>query len=83
MKADIHPSYRPVVFQDISTQFSFLTRSTVRTKDKIVWTDGTEYPLVKVEISSSSHPFYTGKQKTMDTAGRIDRFMKRYNINQG
>ena len=83
MKADIHPSYRPVVFQDISTQFSFLTRSTVRTKDKIVWTDGNEYPLVKVEISSSSHPFYTGKQKTMDTAGRIDRFMKRYNINQG
>jgi large subunit ribosomal protein L31 len=83
MKADIHPSYRPVVFQDISTQFSFLTRSTVRTKDKIVWTDGNEYPLVKVEISSSSHPFYTGKQKTMDTAGRIDRFMKRYNITQG
>jgi large subunit ribosomal protein L31 len=83
MKADIHPNYRPVVFQDISTQFSFLTRSTVRTKDKIVWTDGNEYPLVKVEISSSSHPFYTGKQKTMDTAGRIDRFMKRYNINQG
>ena len=83
MKADIHPSYRPVVFQDISTQFSFLTRSTVRTKDKIVWTDGNEYPLVKVEISSSSHPFYTGKQKTMDTAGRIDRFMKRYNISQG
>jgi large subunit ribosomal protein L31 len=83
MKADIHPSYRPVVFQDISTQFSFLTRSTVRTKDKVVWTDGNEYPLVKVEISSSSHPFYTGKQKTMDTAGRIDRFMKRYNITQG
>ncbi len=83
MKADIHPNYRPVVFQDISTQFSFLTRSTVRTKDKIVWTDGNEYPLVKVEISSSSHPFYTGKQKTMDTAGRIDRFMKRYNMNQG
>ena len=78
MKADIHPKYNPVVFQDVTSNFSFLTRSTLTSKDKIKWEDGEEYPLVKVEISSASHPFYTGKQKLIDTSGRIDKFKKRY-----
>jgi len=78
MKKDIHPNYRPVVFKDISTDFSFLTKSSVNTKDKIVWEDGKEYPLVKLEISSASHPFYTGKEKLLDTAGRVDKFFRRY-----
>lgn len=77
MKKDIHPNYRPVVFKDISTDYEFITRSTVRTSDTIV-KDGVEYPLVKVEISSQSHPFYTGKQKLVDTAGRVDKFYSRY-----
>ena len=75
MKKDIHPeNYRFVVFQDASCDYSFLTRSTVETKDKIKWEDGNEYPLFKMEISSDSHPFYTGKAKLIDTAGRIDKF---------
>ena len=78
MKKDIHPAYREVVFQDISTDFVFLTRSTISTKETIQWTDGKTYPLVKVEVSSHSHPFYTGKQKLVDTAGRVDKFMSRY-----
>lgn len=78
MKKDIHPNYRPVVFQDIGADFAFLTRSTIETKDTIVWEDGNEYPLAKVEISSKSHPFYTGKQNIVDTAGRVDRFKKKY-----
>ena len=78
MKKGIHPEYREVVFQDLSADFSFLTRSTIRTKDKITWTDGKEYPLVKVEVSSASHPFYTGKQKIVDTAGRVERFRQKY-----
>lgn len=78
MKKDIHPNYRPVVFQDIGADFSFLTKSTIETKDTIAWEDGNEYPLVKVEISSKSHPFYTGKQNIVDTAGRVDRFKKKY-----
>ena len=78
MKADIHPEYRQVVFQDISSDFAFLTRSTIRSKETIKWEDGNEYPLVKVEVSSHSHPFYTGKQKMLDTSGRVDRFRKRY-----
>lgn len=78
MKKDIHPNYRDVVFQDISCDFSFLTRSTVKTKETITWTDGKEYPLYKVEVSSESHPFFTGKQKIVDTAGRVDRFRKKY-----
>ena len=78
MKEGIHPNYRPVVFKDISTDFAFLTRSTINTKDTITWEDGNEYPLVKVEISSASHPFYTGKQKLVDTAGRVDKFYRRY-----
>ena len=78
MKADIHPDYREVVFQDLSSDFAFLTRSTVRSKETIKWEDGNEYPLIKVEVSSASHPFYTGKHKLMDTGGRVDRFKRRY-----
>jgi len=78
MKKDIHPEYRPVVFQDISSDFSFLTRSTVQTGETIKWEDGEEYPLVKVEISSASHPFYTGKQRVLSSGGRVDQFRRRY-----
>lgn len=78
MKADIHPNYKPVVFQDISADFSFLTRSTMTSKETVKWEDGQEYPLIKVEISSQSHPFFTGKQKIVDTAGRVDKFRRRY-----
>ncbi|ODU44566.1 type B 50S ribosomal protein L31 [uncultured Aquimonas sp.] len=78
MKADIHPKYNPVVFQDVSCDFSFLTRSTLTSKETIKWEDGQEYPLIKVEISAESHPFYTGKQKIVDTGGRIDKFRRRY-----
>ncbi|MAA78421.1 MAG: 50S ribosomal protein L31 [Deltaproteobacteria bacterium] len=82
MKKDIHPDYRLVVFQDNSAKFSFITRSTVRTRDTIKWEDGNEYPLYKLDISSASHPFYTGNQKIVDTEGRVERFMKKYNINK-
>ena len=78
MKPDTHPEYRTVVFQDTSAGKSFLTRSTIETKESIVWEDGNEYPLAKVEISSESHPFYTGQMKIVDTAGRVERFEKRY-----
>jgi large subunit ribosomal protein L31 len=78
MKADIHPNYRPVVFQDVTSDFAFLTRSTLASKETVKWEDGQEYPLIKIEVSSHSHPFYTGKQKMMDTSGRVDRFRKRY-----
>jgi large subunit ribosomal protein L31 len=78
MKADTHPDYREVVFQDLASDFAFLTRSTIKSKETIKWEDGNEYPLVKVEVSSASHPFYTGKHKLMDTGGRVDRFKRRY-----
>jgi large subunit ribosomal protein L31 len=78
MKSDIHPEYRPVVFQDMSAGTSFLTRSTISTSETVVWEDGNEYPLAKVEISSESHPFFTGQMKIVDTAGRVERFEKRY-----
>ena len=79
MKKDIHPKgYRMVVFKDMSNGESFLTKSTVQTKDTITWEDGKEYPLIKLEISNTSHPFYTGKMKLVDTAGRIDKFNSRY-----
>lgn len=78
MKSDIHPDYRLVVFQDISADFMFLTRSTVETEDTIEWEDGNTYPLAKVEISSASHPFFTGKQKLIDSGGRVERFQRRY-----
>ena len=82
MKKDIHPkNYRPVVFKDMSNEYAFLTRSTANTNETIQWEDGKEYPLVKVEISHMSHPFYTGKQKLMDTQGRVDRFRRKYEKN--
>ena len=78
MKAGIHPEYRDVVFQDVTSDFKILTRSTLSSKETVKWEDGNEYPLVKVEVSSSSHPFYTGQNKVIDTSGRVDRFRKRY-----
>ncbi len=78
MKPNIHPEYREVVFKDISTDFAFVTRSTIKTRETITWEDGKEYPLFKLEISSDSHPFFTGKQKLVDTAGRVDKFYSRY-----
>ena len=80
MKDGIHPEYREVVFQDISADFSFLTRSTISARETIKWTDGKEYPLVKIEVSSKSHPFYTGKQKIVDTAGRVEKFRQKYGM---
>lgn len=78
MKKGIHPeSYRPVVFKDMSNEDIFISRSTIQAKETIE-IDGVAYPLVKLEITSSSHPFYTGKQKLVDTAGRVDKFMTRY-----
>jgi large subunit ribosomal protein L31 len=78
MKKDIHPNYREVVFWDLTSDDKFLTRSTAPTNETIVWEDGKEYPVYKVEVSSKSHPFYTGKNVLVDTAGRVDKFMKRY-----
>ena len=79
MKKDIHPKeYRLVVFKDMSNDYAFMSKSTVQTKETIVWEDGLEYPLVKLEISHTSHPFYTGKMKLIDTAGRVDKFKSRY-----
>ncbi|MDR2980412.1 MAG: type B 50S ribosomal protein L31 [Bacteroidales bacterium] len=79
MKKDIHPKeYRTVVFKDMSNEVAFLTKSTVNTKDTIVWEDGKEYPLIKLEISNTSHPFFTGKMKLVDTAGRVDKFRNKY-----
>ncbi len=79
MKKDIHPKdYRFVVFKDMSNDYAFLTKSTVNTKDSIEWEDGKEYPLVKLEISHKSHPFYTGKMQLVDTAGRVDKFKTKY-----
>lgn len=78
MKQGIHPEYRDVVFQDLASDFKFLTRSTIQTKETIKWEDGNEYPLVKLDISSKSHPFYTGKHKMADAGGRVDKFRQRY-----
>ena len=79
MRKDIHPdNYRFCVFKDMSTEFSILTKSCVETNETIKWEDGNEYPLVTMEISSDSHPFYTGKAKLIDTAGRIDKFKNKY-----
>ncbi len=79
MKQGILPSdYRLVVFKDMSNDYTFITRSTVKTKETIVMEDGVEYPVVKLEISHMSHPFYTGKMKLVDTAGRVDKFKSRY-----
>jgi ribosomal protein L31 len=79
MKKEIHPKeYRTVIFKDMSNEIAFLTKSTVNTKDTIVWEDGKEYPLIKLEISNTSHPFFTGKMKLVDTAGRVDKFRNKY-----
>ncbi len=78
MRKGIHPEYRPVVFSDAGGDFAFLTRSTISTNDTIEWTDGNTYPLKKVEVSAASHPYYTGQMKIMDTAGRVDRYNRRY-----
>ncbi len=79
MKKDIHPAnYRYVVFKDFSCNEAFLTRSCATSKETIVWEDGKEYPLIRLEISSKSHPFFTGKMKFVDTAGRIDKFNKKF-----
>lgn len=79
MKEKIHPKdYRFVVFKDVSNDYTFLTKSTIKTDETIKWEDGNEYPLVKVEISDQSHPFYTGKMKLVDSAGRVDKFKNRY-----
>jgi len=79
MKKAIHPTnYRFVIFKDMSNDYSFLTRSTANTKETAVWEDGKEYPVIKLDISHTSHPFYTGKQQLVDTAGRIDKFKSKY-----
>ena len=79
MQKEIHPkSYKQVVFKDMSNGVSFLSRSTANSSEKVQWEDGNEYPLIKLEISNTSHPFYTGKNMLVDTAGRIDKFRKRY-----
>ena len=77
MKADTHPDYREVVFHDLSCDFKFVTRSTIQTRDKITL-DGKEYPLVKIEVSSESHPFFTGQHKIVDTAGRVEKFRQKF-----
>tara|TARA_Y200000002_G_C22651599_1_gene651576 strand:+ start:669 stop:911 length:243 start_codon:yes stop_codon:yes gene_type:complete len=78
MKKGLHPEYKEVVFLDTSSDFKFLTKSTMKSSDTIKWEDGNEYPLIKIEVSSASHPFYTGKKLFVDTAGRVEKFKKRY-----
>ncbi|WP_345764731.1 type B 50S ribosomal protein L31 [Diaminobutyricibacter sp. McL0608] len=78
MKTDIHPEYAPVVFRDLASGATFLTRSTVTSDKTIEWEDGNTYPVIDVEISSESHPFYTGKQRILDSAGRVEKFNSRY-----
>jgi large subunit ribosomal protein L31 len=78
MKKNLHPTVHQVVFKDVSADFSFLGTSTMDSKETIKWEDGKSYPLIKLEISSASHPFFTGKQRVLDTEGRIGRFKKKY-----
>ena len=78
MRPGIHPAYGPVVFRDDAADFQFLTRSTRTSSETIEWEDGNTYPLVRVDVSSASHPFYTGKQRVLDTAGRVQRFEQRF-----
>ncbi|OLR89939.1 type B 50S ribosomal protein L31 [Actinokineospora bangkokensis] len=78
MKKGIHPDYHPVVFQDQSTGKQFLTRSTATSERTVEWSDGATYPLIVVDVTSDSHPFWTGNQRVMDTAGRVERFYQRY-----
>ena len=77
MKDSIHPNYREVLFHDVSSDFKFITRSTLSTREKMEY-EGKEYPLVKIEVSSESHPFYTGKHKIVDTAGRVEKFRQKF-----
>lgn len=81
MKKEIHPQYNKVVFLDTTSDFKFLTKSTMTSDEKIKWEDGNEYPLIKIEVSSASHPFYTGKKIFLDTAGRVEKFNKKYKKN--
>ena len=83
MKKDGHPNYRQVVFVDVSNDYRFLTRSTVKTKDTTKWEDGNDYPLYKLDTSSESHPFYTGTQKMVDTAGRVEKFRQKFGKKRG
>lgn len=78
MKKDIHPDYHLVVFRDAGTGHQFLTRSTVTSKRTVEWEDGNEYPLIVADVTSESHPFWTGAQRVMDTAGRVEKFQRRY-----
>jgi large subunit ribosomal protein L31 len=78
MKHGIHPDYRPVVFRDRAAGFAFLTRSTATSEQSVEWEDGNTYPVIDVETSSASHPFYTGTARVLDTAGRVERFQRRY-----
>ncbi|MBX7231617.1 MAG: type B 50S ribosomal protein L31 [Bdellovibrionales bacterium] len=78
MKKGLHPEFREVVFRDVSINWEMITKSTVKAKETTQWKDGKEYPLVTVDISSQSHPFYTGKQRLIDTEGRAEKFMKKY-----
>jgi large subunit ribosomal protein L31 len=80
MKQGIHPDYHPVVFRDISADFAFLTRSTITSEKTVEWSDGRTYPVVDVDVSSASHPFYTGRSRVLDTAGRVERFRQRYGL---
>lgn len=78
MKPGIHPPYRPVVFRDKSAGTAFLTRSTATSDQTVEWSDGNTYPVIDVDISSASHPFWTGKQRMLDSAGRVEKFQRRY-----
>ena len=82
MKEGIHPDYREVVFLDTTSDFKFMTKSTMSSSETIKWEDGNEYPLVKIEVSSASHPFYTGKKIFLDTAGRVEKFNRKYRKNK-
>ena len=83
MKDGIHPDYRELVFLDLSNNYSFVTRSTVKTKETVKWDDGKEYPLFKLDTSSESHPFYTGTQKIVDTAGIVEKFRQKFGKKTG
>ena len=78
MKTEIHPDYHPVLFRDLASGKVILTRSTATSSKTETWEDGNEYPIIEVEISSESHPFYTGKQRIMDSAGRVEKFNQRF-----
>ena len=81
MKKDIHPKYSEVIFYDTQSEYKFMTKSTMTSSETIKWEDGKEYPLIKIEVSSASHPFYTGKKIFVDTAGRVEKFNRRYKKN--